>query len=59
MTSADVRLDHLLTYVPSLDAATALFGRMGFTLSPRSCIDAMGISNHLVLMNPLGPVSMK
>ncbi len=55
MTSADVRLDHLLTYVPSLDAAAALFTRMGFTLSPRSSIDAMGISNHLVLMTPLGP----
>lgn len=55
MTSADVRLDHLLTYVPSLDAAATLFTRMGFTLSPRSAIDAMGISNHLILMNPLGP----
>lgn len=50
----DVRLDHLLTYVPALDAAADLFTRMGFTLSPRSSIDAMGISNHLILMNPLG-----
>lgn len=55
MTSADVRLDHLLTYVPSLEAAAALFTKMGFTLSPRSSIDAMGISNHLILMNPVGP----
>lgn len=50
-----VRLDHLLTYVPSLDAAAAAFTRMGFTLSPRSSIDAMGISNRLILMNPVGP----
>lgn len=48
-------LDHLLTYVPSLDAAALAFARMGFTLSPRSSIDSMGISNHLVLMNPMGP----
>lgn len=53
MTTA--QLDHLLTYVPSLDEAAALFARMGFTLSSRSTIDAMGISNHLILMNPLGP----
>lgn len=46
-------IDHLLTYVDDLDAAAALFRRMGFTLSPVSRIDAMGISNHLVLMRPL------
>lgn len=43
-------IDHLLTYVTSLDEATALFQRMGFRLSPVSRIDAMGISNRLVLM---------
>lgn len=53
MTTA--QLDHLLTYVPSLDEAAALFTRMGFTLSPRSALEAMGLSNHLILMNPLGP----
>ena len=45
-------IDHLLTYVRDLDAAAALFRRMGFTLSPISRIEAMGISNHLVLMTP-------
>lgn len=55
MTAADVRLDHLLTYVPSLDDAATLFTKLGFTLSPRSTIDAMGISNHLILMSPAGP----
>lgn len=45
-------IDHLLTYVKDLDAAAALFRRMGFTLSPISRIEPMGISNHLVLMHP-------
>lgn len=53
--SEAVHLDHLLTYVPSLEVAATAFERMGFTVSPRSSIDSMGISNHLVLMNPLGP----
>src|SRR5688572_10710612 len=46
-------MDHLLTYVRDLDAAASLFRRMGFTLSPISRIESMGISNHLVLMTPL------
>ena len=45
-------IDHLLTYVRDLDAAASLFHRMGFTLSPISRIEPMGISNHLVLMQP-------
>lgn len=45
-------IDHLLTYVRDLDAAASLFRRMGFTLSPISRIEPMGISNHLVLMQP-------
>lgn len=43
-------IDHLLTYVTSLDEAAALFQRMGFRLSPVSRIEAMGVSNRLVLM---------
>ena len=50
MTKAIREIDHLLTYVRDLDAAAATFRRMGFTLSPLSRIEAMGISNHLVLM---------
>jgi Glyoxalase-like domain len=45
-------IDHLLTYVHDLDAAASLFRCMGFTLSPISRIEPMGISNHLVLMQP-------
>lgn len=51
-------IDHLLTYVHDLNAAASLFRRMGFTLSPVSNIEAMGISNHLVLMPRLGPASL-
>jgi Glyoxalase-like domain len=50
MTKAIREIDHLLTYVRDLDAAASAFRRMGFTLSPLSRIEAMGISNHLVLM---------
>jgi hypothetical protein len=55
MSGETAFLDHLLTYVPALDDAAALFRRMGFSLSPVSHIEQMGISNHLVLMHPLGP----
>jgi hypothetical protein len=48
-------IDHLLTSVHDLDAAASLFRRMGFTLSPISRIEGMGISNHLVLMTPPTP----
>jgi hypothetical protein len=51
-TQPILEIDHLLTYVRDLEAAAALFRRMGFTLSPVSRIEAMGISNHLVLMQP-------
>lgn len=46
-------IDHLLTYVHDLDAAASLFRRMGFTLSPVSHIEAMGISNYLIPMRPM------
>jgi hypothetical protein len=55
MSGETAFLDHLLTYVPSLPEAAELFCRMGFTLSPVSHIESMGISNHLVLMQPGGP----
>ena len=48
-------IDHLMTFVPSLDVATDTFERMGFRLSPVSRIDAMGISNRMILMCPRGP----
>jgi hypothetical protein len=50
-------IDHLLTYVRDLSAAASLFRRMGFSLSPISRIEEMGISNHLVLMRPRTPGS--
>lgn len=46
-------IDHLLTYVRDLDAAA--FRRMGFTLSPISKNEQMGVINHLVLMRPATP----
>jgi hypothetical protein len=52
---AIAEIDHLLTSVHNLDAAASLFRRMGFTLSPISRIESMGISNHLVLMTPPTP----
>jgi hypothetical protein len=52
---AITEIDHVLTSVHDLDAAASLFQRMGFTLSPISRIDGMGISNHLVLMTPPAP----
>ena len=52
MTSTIAEIDHLLTYVADPAAAAALFARMGFTLSPVSRIEAMGITNYLVLMTP-------
>jgi hypothetical protein len=56
MTAKPIReIDHLLTYVRDLEAAASAFRRMGFTLSPISRIEPMGISNHLVLMQPRTP----
>lgn len=52
---AIAEIDHLLTSVHNLEAAASLFRRMGFTLSPISRIEGMGISNHLVLMTPPTP----
>ncbi|MGL1682655.1 VOC family protein, partial [Vibrio parahaemolyticus] len=48
MTRTIAEIDHLLTYVADPAEAAALFVRMGFTLSPVSRIEAMGITNYLV-----------
>lgn len=48
-------IDHLLTYVASLDAAGRAYERLGFTLTPVSDIASMGIANRLALMRPRNP----
>jgi len=45
-------IDHLLTYVRDLATAGDAFARLGFTLTPPRRIEAMGITNRLVLMQP-------
>jgi hypothetical protein len=42
-------VDHLLTFVRELDVAAHFFSRLGFTLTPESRIEAMGIVNRLIL----------
>jgi len=42
-------IDHLLTFVPELDAAARTFDALGFTVTPPSEITAMGITNRLIL----------
>jgi hypothetical protein len=42
-------IDHLLTFVRDLDAAARFFDRLGFTLTPESRIETMGIVNRLIL----------
>ena len=50
MTENPVKaIDHLLTFVRDLDEAARLFDRLGFTLTPESRIEAMGIVNRLIL----------
>lgn len=50
MTETHVEaIDHLLTFVPDLDAAARRFEALGFTVTPPSEITAMGITNRLVL----------
>lgn len=53
MTTGIAEIDHLLTAVADADAAGADFERLGFTVSPPSVIDAMGLANRLVLLTPL------
>jgi catechol 2,3-dioxygenase-like lactoylglutathione lyase family enzyme len=42
-------IDHLLTFVRDLDEAARFYDRLGFTLTPESRIEAMGIVNRLIL----------
>src|SRR5688500_9391837 len=50
MTENPVKaIDHLLTFVRDLDEAARFFDRLGFTLTPESRIEAMGIANRLIL----------
>lgn len=55
MKNGIAEIDHLLTYVADLDAASAAYERLGFRLSPRSEIGAMGIANRLALLSPPTP----
>jgi hypothetical protein len=48
-------IDHLLTYVPNLTEASDALQQLGFSLSPLSDIEAMGIQNRLVLLTPRTP----
>jgi Glyoxalase-like domain len=47
-----IDIDHLLSYVSSLEAAAETYRRLGFTLTPVSDITAMGIVNQLVTFRP-------
>jgi hypothetical protein len=50
MTENPVKaIDHLLTFVRDLDEAARFFDRLGFTLTPESRIETMGIVNRLIL----------
>ncbi len=53
MKNGIAEIDHLLTYVADLDVASAAYERLGFRLTPRSEIGAMGIANRLALLSPL------
>ncbi|AVO44544.1 VOC family protein [Phreatobacter cathodiphilus] len=48
-------IDHLLTYVADGAAAADTFRRLGFTLSPVSRIESMGITNQMVLFQDAVP----
>jgi hypothetical protein len=46
-------IDHLLTKVQQPDQAGAYFEHLGFTVTPISQIESMGLCNRLVLFEPL------
>jgi hypothetical protein len=52
-----VEIDHLLTYVSSIDDAAETYRRLGFTLTPLSDISPMGIANRLITFRPRTPGS--
>jgi hypothetical protein len=45
-------IDHLLTHVADIEQAAATYRSLGFTLTPPSRIEPMGIVNQLVLLTP-------
>jgi hypothetical protein len=47
-------VDHLMCGVELTDAARLAFERLGFTLTPHSSIDGLGVGNVLVCMRPKG-----
>ena len=53
MKNGILEIDHLLTKVAQPELAGEHFMRLGFTVTPLSQIDAMGLCNRLVLFEPL------
>lgn len=53
MKNGIAEIDHLLTKVEHPDDAGAHFERLGFTVTPVSQIDSMGLCNRLVLFAPV------
>lgn len=48
-------IDHLMTFVADIEAASRDWERLGFSLTPHSHITAMGIVNRLVLLQSRTP----
>lgn len=53
MKNGMLEIDHLLTKVAQPELAGEHFKRLGFTVTPLSHIDSMGLCNRLVLFEPL------
>ena len=53
MKNGILEIDHLLTKVAQTELSGEHFKRLGFTVTPISHIDAMGLCNRLVLFEPL------
>jgi hypothetical protein len=52
-----VEIDHLLSYVSSIDDSAETYRRLGFTLTPVSDATPMDIANRLVTFRPRTPGS--
>jgi hypothetical protein len=46
-------IDHVVSVVPNAQRAGALLERVGFTLTPLSVMETVGVANRLVLFKPL------
>jgi Glyoxalase-like domain len=57
MKNGIAEIDHLLTKVEQPDLAAERFIRLGFTVTPMSNIESMGLCNRLVLFEPLSDCS--